>query len=375
MDYAEFFEEVTDYRVQGRCLQELGDILLLVLCRLLSDCETVEDIYDYACDKEATLRAFMDLPAGIPSHDTLNRVFRRLAPTELERCLSQWGHAIVALLRGRHLIIDGKQLRGTTPAGQRQAPVQLVSVRAAEQRLCLAQTAVAAKHNELVAIPQVLDLVEVSGSVVTLDALGCQRAVAAKLREKGADYVLALKLNQGDLHRQVVAHFAPLLAAPAAAQQRDKGHGRGELRRVWVSQQWGLVDAGADWPGLQTLVCQQTTRWVAGQAQAQTATRYFLSSLAGASAATLAGYVRGHWSSKNQQHWHLDVTFAEDASQCRRDHAPRNLSTMRKLALTLLRRSPLVMSLKRKRKKTARDDQFLRQLLAQLPVEENTPAS
>ena len=375
MDYAEFFEEVTDYRVQGRCLHELSDILLLVLCGLLSDCETFEDIYDYACDKEATLRAFMDLPAGIPSHDTLNRVFRRLAPTELERCLSQWGHAIVALLRGRHLIIDGKQLRGTTPAGQRQAPVQLVSVWAAEQRLCLAQTAVAAKHNELVAIPQVLDLVEVSGSVVTLDALGCQRAVAAKLREKGADYVLALKQNQGDLHRQVVAHFAPLLAAPAAAQQRDKGHGRGELRRVWVSQQWGLVDAGADWPGLQTLVCQQTTRWVAGQAQARTATRYFLSSLAGASAATLAGYVRGHWSIENQQHWHLDVTFAEDASQCRRDHAPRNLSTMRKLALTLLRRSPLVMSLKRKRKKAARDDQFLRQLLAQLPVEENTPAS
>ena len=116
MNYAEFFEEVTDYRVQGRCLHELSNILLLVLCGLLSDCETFENIYDYACDKEATLRAFMDLPAGIQSHDTLNRVFRRLTPTELERCLSQWGHAIVALLRGRHLIINGKQLLGTTPA-------------------------------------------------------------------------------------------------------------------------------------------------------------------------------------------------------------------------------------------------------------------
>lgn len=373
MDYAEFFEEVTDYRVQGRCLHELSDILLLVLCGLLADCETFEDIYDYACDKEATLREFMDLPAGIPSHDTLNRVFRRLAPTELERCLSQWGHAIVALLTGRHLIIDGKQLRGTTPAGQRQAPVQLVSVWAAEQRMCLAQTAVETKQNEVMAIPQVLDLVEVSGSVVTLDAMGCQRAVAATLVEKGADYVLALKQNQGELHRQVADHFAPLLSQPAAHQQRDKGHGRGELRQVWVSQQWGLVDAGADWPGLRTLVCQQTTRWVAGKAQQ--ATRYFLSSLAGVSAATLAGYVRGHWGIENQQHWHLDVTFAEDASQCRCDHAPRNLSTMRKLALALLRRSPLVMSLKRKRKKAARDDQFLLQLLAQLPVEEATPAS
>ena len=138
MDYAEFFEEVTDYRVQGRCLHELSDILLLVLCALLTDCEMFEDIYDCARDKGATLRKFMDLPAGIPSHDTLNRVFRHLAPTELECCLCQWGHEIVALLAGCHLIIYGKQLRGTTPAGQRQAPVQLVSVWAAEQRMCLA---------------------------------------------------------------------------------------------------------------------------------------------------------------------------------------------------------------------------------------------
>jgi len=151
----------------------------------------------------------------------LNRVFRHLAPTEPERCLSQWGHAIVALLAGRHLIIDGKQLRGTTPAGPRQAPVQLVSVWAAEQRMCLAQTAVEAKHNELVAIPQVLDLVEVSGSVVTLDAMGCQRTVAVALRAKRADYVLALKQNQGELHRQVAAYFAPLRLQPPAHQRRD----------------------------------------------------------------------------------------------------------------------------------------------------------
>ena len=185
--------------------------------------------------------------------------------------------------------------------------------------------------------------------------------------------MLALKQNQGELHRQVAAHFAPLLVQLAAHQQRDKGHGRGELRQVWVSRQWGLVDAGADWPGLHTLVCQRTTRWVAGQPQQ--ATRYFLCSLAQASAATLAGYVRGHWGIENQQHWHLDVTFAEDASQCRRAHAPRNLSTMRKLALTLLQRSPLVMSLKRKRKKAARDDKFLFQLLDQLPLEESAPIS
>ena len=183
MDYAEFFEEVTDYRVQDRCLHELSDILLLVLCGLLADYETFEDIYAYAWDKEATLREFRELPAGIPSHDTLNSVFQHLAPTELARCLSQWGHAIVTLLAGR-LTINGKPLRGLPPAGQRQAPVQLVSVWAAEQRVCLAQTAVETTRTELVAIPWVLDLVDVRGSVITLDALGCQRVVAAKLVAK-----------------------------------------------------------------------------------------------------------------------------------------------------------------------------------------------
>ena len=171
---------------------------------------------DYACDKEVTLREFMNSPAGISSHDTLNRVFRRLVTTELERCLCQWGHETVALLAGRHLIFDGKQLRGTTPAGQRQAPVQLVSVWAAEQRVCLAQTAVETKHKELIAIPQVLDLAEIRGNVVTLDAMGCQRAEAAKLVARGAGYVLTLQQNKGELHRQVVAHFAPLLPQPPA---------------------------------------------------------------------------------------------------------------------------------------------------------------
>ena len=373
MDYAEFFEEVTDYREAGRCLHELSDILLLVLCGLLADCETFEEIYDYACDKELVLREFMALPAGIPSHDTLNRVFRHLNPVELERCLADWGQHIVGLLSGRHLVIDGKQLRGTTPHGRRQAPVQLVSVWATEQRMCLAHRPVAAKRNEVAAIPQVLDLVDVAGSVVSLDAMGCQRAVAATLVERGADYVLALKQNQGDLHAQVVAHFVPLLVQPPAHQHLDKGHGRGERRRIWCSQDLGLVDAGAGWSGLRTLVCVQTTRWLHGREEQ--ATRYFLSSLGQTSAAALAGYVRRHWGIENQQHWHLDVTFAEDACQCRRDHAPRNLSTLRKLALTLIQRCPLKMSLKRKRKKAARDDAFLHQLLAQLPVEENLPTS
>lgn len=364
MEEEDFFEQVTDYRESGRCLHELSDIIWLVLCGLLADCETFEDIYDYACDKEHILRQFLSLPAGIPSHDTLNRVFRHLDPTQLEACLTRWGRAIVAQLVGRQLIVDGKQLRGTTVAGQRQASVQLVSVWAAEQRLCLAQVPVAAKRSEAVAMPQVLELVDVAGSVVSLDALGTQPALAARLREREADYVLALKQNQRELFTQVQAHFAPLLAQAPAHEQREKGHGRGEHRRLWLSRAFPLVDAAAPWADLHTLVCVQTTRWQQGYATQ--ATRYYLASLPHASALELAGYIRGHWGIENHQHWHLDVTWAEDACRCRRDHAPRNLSTLRKLALSLLERDDTPMSLRRKRKKAARDDNFLFQVLAQL---------
>ena len=178
---------MSDFREDGRCLHELSDIILLVLCGLLADCETFEEIYDYACNKEPVLRRLLSLPTGIPSSYTLQRVFRRLNPVELETSLLRWGQELVHLLVGHQLVIDGKQLRGTRLPGQRQAPVQLVRVWAAEQRLCLAQTQVAAKRNELVAIPHVLDLVAVRGSVVSIDAMGCQRAVAATLVARGAD--------------------------------------------------------------------------------------------------------------------------------------------------------------------------------------------
>ncbi len=257
----DFFDEVTDYRETGRCHHELHDIIWLVLCGLLADCETFEDIYDYACDKEQVLREFLSLPAGIPSHDTLNRVFRRLDPQELEACLARWGTAIVARLAGRQLVVDGKQLRGTTVAGRRQASVQLVSVWAAEARLCLAHVPVAAKRSEAVAMPQVLELVDVAGSVVSLDALGTQPALAARLLERKADYVLALKQNQPELFAQVQAHFAPLLRQAPAHTQRDKGHGRSEQRCLWLSRAFPLVDAADAWLGLRTLICVQTTRW------------------------------------------------------------------------------------------------------------------
>ena len=249
--------------------------------------------------------------------------------------------------------------------------MQLVSGWAAAQRLCLAQTQVSSKANERVAIPQVLDLVEVAGSVVSIDASGGQRAVATTLVERLADYVLALKQNQRTLFEQVQAHPAPLLQQQPAFVSREKDHGRGEERRVWVSRDWRLVVEAAAWAGLAAVVCVQTRRWQQGRAQHSTP--YYLTSLAQAGAGELAGDVRGHWGIENDRHWHLHVPFAEHACRVRQGHAPRNLSTLRKLALTLFRREPTKMSLPRKRKQAARDEDYLRQLLSLLAPKHPDP--
>ncbi|RZL08172.1 MAG: ISAs1 family transposase [Hymenobacter sp.] len=194
-EVADFFWQVTDYRVEGRYLHELSDIIWLVLCGLLADCEDFEQIYHYTCDKQAVLARFLSLPTGIPSSYTLQRVFSRLNPIELAASLTHWGRDILRVLAGQQLAIAGRAGARHLP-GQRQASVQLVRVWATAQRLCLDQTQMATKANELVAIAQVLDLVEVADSVVSIDASGCQCAIAATLVERRTYYVLALKQNQ-----------------------------------------------------------------------------------------------------------------------------------------------------------------------------------
>jgi predicted transposase YbfD/YdcC len=366
MDVAEFFFEVDDPRQEGKCFHQLSDIIMLVLCGYLADCEGFEEVYDYACDKEPVLREFLELPCGIPSHDTLNRVFRLLDPTQLEAVLTQWGKEIVGVLTQKQLIVDGKQLRGTVEAGRKQASVQIVSVWAEGERLCLAQRQIASKTNEIKAIPVLLQALDIEGSVVTIDAIGCQKAITELIVEKKADYIIGLKANQDGLYEQVVAEFERVKAALPVAVSRDLGHGRAEKRTVRVNDKLTFIDASQDWMGLKSVVCVESTRWV--NDKEQFLKRYYISSLSGCSAAQMGHYIRRHWSIENQQHWHLDSTFEEDACLVRKDHAPRNLTTIRKLALGMISRDPTKMSLKRKRKKAARDDAYLIKLLSQLNV-------
>lgn len=366
MDVAELFFEIDDPRQEGKCFHQLSDILMIVLCGYLADCEGFEEVYDYACDKHDVLREFLELPCGIPSHDTLNRVFRRLDPTQLEALLMNWGKHIVGLLTHKQLIVDGKQLRGTVEAGHKQATVQIVSVWAEQERICLAQSQIATKTNEIKTIPDLLKPLDITGSVVTIDAIGCQKTITELIIDKKADYVIGLKANQDGLYEQVADWFERIKPTLQADVSRDLGHGRAEKRTVWLSETLSLVDAATGWVGLRSVICVESSRWLNGKEQH--GKHFYISSLSGCSAAQMGRYIRRHWSIENEQHWHLDVTFDEDACQVRKDHAPRNLTTMRKLALGLISRDPAKMSLKRKRKKAARDDAYLMTLLSQLNV-------
>jgi predicted transposase YbfD/YdcC len=364
MDVAELFFEIADPRQAGKCYHELSDIIMIVLCGYLSDCAGFEEVYDYAVDKEEVLREFLALPFGIPSHDTLNRVFRLLEPTQVAGVLTKWGKQIVGLLAQKQLIVDGKQLRGTIKAGRKQANVQLVSVWAEEERIGLGQSQIGHKTNEIKAIPQLLEPIDIVGSIITIDAIACQPAITELLIRKQADYSIGLKANQDGLYEQVVDWFERAGSCLPAAVSRDKDHGRAEKRIVQVNEALGLIDAAQGWDGLSSVVCVTTSRWVNGKEQ--TAKRYYSSSLTGCSPAQMGRYIRRHWSIENEQHWHLDITFGEDSCLVRKDHAPRNLSTIRKVALGLISRDKTKMSLKRKRKKAARDDNYLKSLLAQI---------
>lgn len=366
MDVAELFFEIDDPRQEGKCIHLLSDILMIVLCGYLADCEGFEEVHDYACDKHDVLGEFLELPCGIPSHDTLNRVFRRLDPRQLETLLTNWGKDIIGLLVGKQLIIDGKQLRGTVESGRKQATVQIVSVWAEKERLCLAQSQIADKTNEIKAIPDLLTSVDIAGSVVSVDAIGCQKTIAELIIDKKADYLIGLKANQDGLYEQVVDWFQPTRPSLQGDMSWDLGHGRAEKRTVLMSEKLGLIDATEGWIGLKSVICVESSRWL--NDKEQSSKRYYISSLTGCSAAQMGHYIRRHWSIENEQHWHLDITFDEDACQVRKDHAPRNLTTIRKLALGLISREPTKMSLKRKRKRAARDDVYLMRLLSQLNI-------
>lgn len=363
MNLQKHFAEVSDFRVKGRCLHELTDILLIVLLGTLADCSDFPEIEDYAKDKEAFLREELGLLllSGIPSEDTLSRVVRFLKPTELEKSLRSACKEILETVEQKHIRIDGKEMRGTIPFGKKHATVQVVSAWLSEESISFGQVEVAKKSNEITAIPRLLEALDCEGGIITIDAIACQKTIVEKIIEKKADYIIALKENQGELFQQINEYLEKNKAHLPCYSQLNKDHSRGEKRVVYSAKKANYLEATDDWKNLNTIVLVESTRLV--NQKETTHKRIYISSLTHDSPQRYADLIRGHWGIENKLHWHLDLTFGEDDSRVRKDNGPMNLNIFRKFGLFLLTHEPSEISLKRKRKKAARDDGFMIRIL------------
>lgn len=347
----------------------LLDIITIALCAVISGAEGWEDMAEYGRAKQDWLSTFLSLPNGIPCGDTFARVFARLDPEQMQRCFVSWVNAISELLGAEVVAIDGKTLRHSDDKGCGKAAIHMVSAWASANRLVLGQRKVDDKSNEITAIPALLSVLEIAGCIVTIDAMGCQREIATAIVERGADYVLALKGNQGGLFEDVQWLFQQAQAsefkdvAHSFAQSIDKGHGRIEIRRCWTLSELDYLVQLPLWSGLQTVVRVQSERHHNGRIT--TEERFFISTLA-SQATLLLKAVRTHWSIENSLHWVLDVSFHEDACRIRRDFAPQNMAMLRHLALNLLSKdSSAKRGIAARRKKAAWDHAYLIKLLTQ----------
>jgi predicted transposase YbfD/YdcC len=356
----DFFAGVTDIRVERNKLHKLSDILFLSLCAVISGADDCEEIAAYGCQKEAFLRQFIELANGIPSHDTINRVFKWMDKDEFNDCLHRWSAHILEFTDQYQLNIDGKVLRGTAKSGKKKSGICLISAWVESQRLVLGQLKAEEKSTEKTAIPELLQSLDLKDAVVSIDAIACTRQVAGLIKEKQGDYLLALKKNQKQLFEQVNDHMQVRKRLLESHPWQDFGSGRLETRTCYVLDELRLLDDLADWPGIRQVVMVESQREKDGKTVSQT--RFYLSSLE-ATAKEFNVLVRNHWSIENKLHWMLDVVFREDQSRTRTGNAPENMATLRKMALQVLNQQNDKNSIKNRRKIAAWNDNYLLQLL------------
>ena len=358
------FESLEDPRTAYLVEHPLLDIVALTICAVICGAETWEDIEVYGHSKVTWLKTFLRLPNGIPSHDTIARVFALLEPTQLQECFVSWVKSIAELSLGEVISLDGKSARHSYDKGAGKGAIHMVSAWASENQLVLGQVKVAAKSNEITAIPKLLTLLDVSGCIVTIDAMGTQTEIAQqKIIDQGADYVLSLKGNQGTLHTDVEQLFDWARKTDfkdidhEAYQTIDKGHGRIDVRRYWLLGNVDHLENAERWTGLSRIGKIESERHIDGHPPT-TERRYYLTSLDGG-VERFAYASRGHWGIENNLHWSLDVVFHEDDSRIRKGHAPENMTVIRKIALNLLTKESSKGSKKAKRLKAGWDNDFL----------------
>jgi predicted transposase YbfD/YdcC len=369
-DIEEHFGELKDPRLERTRLHKLTDILVIAICAVICGADTWPDVEAFGKAKKEWFESFLDLPNGIPSHDTFNRVFNRLDPEQFQSCFMSWISAVSELIQGQVIAIDGKVLRRSHDKGIGKAAIDMVSAWADSNRLVLGQIKVDEKSNEITAIPQLLKALELSGCIVTIDAMGCQTEIAKTIVDRDADYVLSLKENQGRLYEDVKLLFEDLESSKYTAYTYDytrtvnKGHGRIEIRECWTISDPEVLRylQGADkWKKLKTVSLIRSQRWIDGDKR--TEDRYHIASICGAKSVLHA--VRSHWGIENRLHWILDIAFDEDRHRLRKDYGPENFAVLRHIALNLLKQEKsLKRSIKGKRLVAGWNEDYLLKVLS-----------
>jgi predicted transposase YbfD/YdcC len=359
--FHDHFRGLIDPRVERTRKHALINVVFIAVCGVLSGANSFAGIQEFGCDRRPWFARYLDLKNGIPSDDTFARVLARLDPAVFEKCLLSWIQAVQEISENRLIAIDGKTLRGSYDRGDGKAAIHMVSAWATENKLSLGQVVVDQKSNEITAIPALLRVLELSGAIVTIDAMGCQKEIADLIRERGGDYVLAVKQNQPTLNEQVEEAVGAGLEQDTAAvdvhQTVEAGHGRHETRTYVIFPATARVDPHGLWRDLKA-VGMAVTESTDTQGSCRSEARYYILSVL-LSPKEFAGAVRGHWGIENNLHWQLDVSFREDECRVRTDHAPANLSVIRRFALGLLKREASCRrGIETKRLKCAASDEY-----------------
>ncbi|HEC02049.1 MAG TPA: ISAs1 family transposase [Phycisphaerales bacterium] len=362
------FRDMPDRRVIGKVSHQLHDILVITVCAVICGLEHWTQIEDFAKAHEQWFRSFLDLPNGIPPHDTFGKVFAFLDPDVFERRIQKWIHALVGSdTQGKHIAIDGKTLRKSFDPASNKVAIHMINAYAHENHAVFGQLRVDDKTNEITAIPQLLEMLQLKDATVTIDAMGCQREIAERIVKRQGHYVFSLKGNQSTLHDDVRTFMDDLISNDSTEhydyyETVEKSHGRIEIRKCWSCWDVDWLIQRHEWTGLSSMAAVECTRTLNGKTS--TERRYFISSHSGKQAQKMAAVIRNHWRVENELHWTLDVSFNEDQCRVRIENAVENLSRIRRISLILLKNDTTCkLGIKSKRAKAGYDRNYLLTLL------------